>query len=130
MYYKDAQAAILMYDCTQKESFTGMKKWVKEMEKHVIRDKIILVVAGNKCDLVEQETVDMNKAKEYADSIKAKFYMTSAKFGTHIEDIFMDICSEFEPKLKSALNTKDKPKDKDGTHKLEPTEASKKKNCC
>jgi small GTP-binding protein len=34
MYYQDAQAAILVYDLTSKESFTELKNWYKELREN------------------------------------------------------------------------------------------------
>ena len=44
-----------MYDITDKESFTKVRKWVKELRK-IVGSDIIIVVAGNKCDLERQVT--------------------------------------------------------------------------
>eukprot|EP00826_Nyctotherus_ovalis_P022720 TRINITY_DN1755_c0_g1_i11.p1 TRINITY_DN1755_c0_g1~~TRINITY_DN1755_c0_g1_i11.p1 ORF type:complete len:203 (+),score=66.60 TRINITY_DN1755_c0_g1_i11:157-765(+) len=127
-YYKDAQAAVLVYDCTRYDSFESMKEWVKELERTVGYKEILLVVAANKCDLVEKEEVDAQEAKYYADSINAKFYLVSAKNGSYINEMFMDICLEIEPDIKVSVEKEKLPKN--GTHKLSNSSGKKKTGCC
>ena len=55
-YYRGAAAAIVVYDITSEESFQYMKSWVKEL-KQFGPEKVVLAVAGNKCDLKEQRQV-------------------------------------------------------------------------
>lgn len=47
--------------------------------------------AGNKSDLEEQRQVKLAKAKEYADSVGAIIYETSAKDNAGIEELFVDV---------------------------------------
>jgi len=54
MYYRDAKAALLVYDITSAASFTKVKEWVNELRVGVPYD-ILLVVVGNKLDKAEAE---------------------------------------------------------------------------
>ena len=90
MYYRGASAAILVYDVTSVESFECVKDWVTELRTQVQHD-IVLAIAGNKKDLEEQRTVKLAKAKEYADSVGAIIYETSAKDNEGIEELFVDV---------------------------------------
>ena len=51
IYYRDADAALLVFDITDVDSFTRVKNWVKELRKMAGKD-IVLVLAGNKVDMV------------------------------------------------------------------------------
>ena len=62
MYYKDAAAAILVYDSTSMKSFEGVKFWVNELKSN-IQNYIILAIASNKCDLLDREEVDLMVGK-------------------------------------------------------------------
>jgi small GTP-binding protein len=90
MYYRGASAAILVYDITSVESFECVKDWVNELRTQVQHD-IVLAIAGNKSDLEEQRQVKLAKAKEYADSVGAIIYETSAKDNAGIEELFVDV---------------------------------------
>ena len=94
-FYKDAKVAILVYDITQKESFTNMKQYWYEQLKEFGSKDIIIGVAGNKCDMYEKEEVTENEGKEFAEQIGAFFEMTSAKNNTGINDLFMNAAQRF-----------------------------------
>ena len=94
-FYKDAKVAILVYDITQKESFTNMKQYWYEQLKEFGSKDIIIGVAGNKCDMYEKEDVSENEGKEFAEQIGAFFEMTSAKNNTGINDLFMNAAQRF-----------------------------------
>ena len=50
MYYRDASAALLIYDISNKASFDSVKLWVDDLREKAPRN-IVLGVVGNKCDL-------------------------------------------------------------------------------
>lgn len=56
MYYRGAQAAIIVFDITNPSSFERAKGWVKELNERANTVKVI-ALAGNKLDLVEQRAV-------------------------------------------------------------------------
>ena len=49
-YYRGAHGIIIVYDITQKKSFDGIKKWMKEIGVFADADACKLLV-GNKTDL-------------------------------------------------------------------------------
>ncbi|CAO3695483.1 unnamed protein product [Rhizopus stolonifer] len=95
MYYRGAQAALLVYDITSRESFEELHSWVEELRRNMTEELIIVVVA-NKLDLALYEReVPSEEAREYTTRILGTdtlFYEVSAKEdnGT-IEDIFVYI---------------------------------------
>ena len=92
MYYQDAAAAILVYDITQKSSFDGITYWMSEL-KAKAPPGIKIAIAANKSDLVELEAIKSSDAKKFANENQAIFRMTSAKEGTGIQDIFVDLAN-------------------------------------
>jgi len=93
MYYYDTSAVILVYDITSYESFEAMKKWYQEVSEHGPQD-ILVGIAGNKEDLVDQEEVDITEARAFAASVGAVFKKTSAKSNYGIEQLFKEIASK------------------------------------
>eukprot|EP01118_Nematostelium_gracile_P000785 TRINITY_DN10791_c0_g1_i1.p1 TRINITY_DN10791_c0_g1~~TRINITY_DN10791_c0_g1_i1.p1 ORF type:complete len:223 (-),score=40.43 TRINITY_DN10791_c0_g1_i1:17-685(-) len=89
MYYRGAAAAILVYDVTNAESFRKVKEWVKELRTNVFED-IILVLVGNQIDK-NFPKVTKEEAIDYATSINALFFETSAKKAIGIEELFLEI---------------------------------------
>jgi len=90
IYYRDANGALLVYDITDRDSFTKVRNWVKELRKIVGRD-IVLVICGNKFDLDKQRQVDDNEAKEYSESVNAIHLLCSAKTGKGVDNAFLEL---------------------------------------
>lgn len=89
LYYQDAAAAILTYDVTNERTFESLNYWIEELRNKVDQDKLVICLAGNKCDCeTHEKKVPTNKAKELADSGKMVFFETSAKNDIGIKDLF------------------------------------------
>jgi len=52
MYYRNAQAAVVVYDVTKGTSLEKAKSWVKELQRQA-NPNIVIALAGNKVDLVQ-----------------------------------------------------------------------------
>ena len=94
MFYKDANAAVMVYDVTRKESFDEIKNYWSNQIKENSPENIILVIAGNKSDLIEQETVDEEEARNFAKELNAIFISTSAKSSEGINSLFEEIAKK------------------------------------
>lgn len=55
MYYRNAQAAIVVYDVTKATSLEKAKSWIKELQRQA-NPNIVIALAGNKVDLVTPST--------------------------------------------------------------------------
>ena len=99
LYYKDAAAAVLVYDITNESSYEGIKEWVEELRENEAGN-IIMAIAANKSDMLEKERVELKEVKAYADTIGAIFKYSSAKDNTGINDLFLEIARELYPHLK------------------------------
>ena len=51
LYYKDASAAIICFDLTDDDSFTGVDYWIDEMTEKNNSEEFVMALAGNKCDI-------------------------------------------------------------------------------
>ncbi|XP_058125547.1 ras-related protein Rab-5B isoform X1 [Anopheles ziemanni] len=90
MYYRGAQAAIVVYDIQNSDSFARAKTWVKELQRQA-SPNIVIALAGNKADLANSRVVDYEEAKQYADDNGLLFMETSAKTAVNVNDIFLAI---------------------------------------
>ena len=117
MYYRGAQAAIVVYDITNQvkfhticsirirktflqkyihhyfcfqDSFGRAKTWVKELQRQA-SPNIVIALAGNKTDLANRRTVEFEEASQYAEENGLLFMETSAKTAMNVNDIFLAI---------------------------------------
>ncbi|KAJ2780876.1 Vacuolar protein sorting-associated protein 21 [Coemansia javaensis] len=66
MYYRNAQAAVVVYDITRASSLDKAKAWVKELQRQA-NTNIVIALVGNKLDLVAEEGVEPAAAAAAAD---------------------------------------------------------------
>jgi len=91
MYYRHAMVAILVYDVTSEETFLSLKDWLDELKFKGPKD-VLLTIVGNKCDLAKDLwEVTTEEASEFAKSVNAEFFESSAVTGENIEEIFGNI---------------------------------------
>ncbi|KAI1242830.1 Ras-related protein Rab-5A, partial [Lamprotornis superbus] len=126
MYYRGAQAAIVVYDITNEESFARAKNWVKELQRQA-SPNIVIALAGNKADLANKRAVDFQEAQAYADDNSLLFMETSAKTSMNVNEIFMAIAKKLpknEPQNAGASSARGR-----GVDLTEPTQPPK-SQCC
>ena len=96
LYYRDAEAAILVYDINNEKSLINLEYWIQELKNNVDTKNIIIAMAGNKCDIEEIDgKVDFKKGKKFAEDNNFIFYETSALKGIGIENLFYDIGNKY-----------------------------------
>ncbi len=93
MYYRGAAAAIVVYDITNPESFTGAKSWVKELQRRG-DPNVIIALAGNKADLEHRRNVSLEDAENYAEENGILHVTTSAKDGMNVKSLFLEIAKK------------------------------------
>ncbi|KAI8099814.1 ras-like GTP-binding protein RYL2 [Halteromyces radiatus] len=93
LYYRGAQAAILVYDITSNESFDDIHSWVEELKKNTSKDLLIYVV-GNKVDRASERAVSLEYVEDYVRHVlgHVSVYEVSAKEDDgEIEELFLQI---------------------------------------
>ena len=116
LYYKDAGAAILVYDITNRGSFEAIHYWARELELNCGKN-IVVMIAGNKADLIEKEEISISLAQSFAQQVGAIFTQTSAKENLGIDQVFSEIALKMKGKeIHHAHGMK---KRKSGTSKVE-----------
>jgi len=112
MYYRGAQAAIVVYDITNADTFSRAKVWVKELQRQAAPN-IVIALTGNKADLATKRQVEVVDAQTYAEENGLIFMETSAKTAMNVNDIFMAIAKKL-PKNQDSSNTSSGRRGNDG----------------
>jgi Ras-related protein Rab-1A len=130
-YYRGGNGVLVVYDITDRDSFTNLTSWLIEIEKNANKNVFKLLI-GNKNDLESERKVTFNEGKEFADSNGMKFIETSAKTADKVYEAFELLTQEI---IKNNLN-KDKVITNKGTErKIELNKGAdlnkkKEKGCC
>ncbi|EJT72652.1 vacuolar protein sorting-associated protein 21 [Gaeumannomyces tritici R3-111a-1] len=122
MYYRNAQAALVVYDLTKPASLVKAKHWVAELQRQA-SPGIVIALVGNKLDLTsdggdavadaddgaddaaggDARKISTEEAKGYAEEESLLFFETSAKTGVNVTEVFTAIANAIpETSLKSA----------------------------
>lgn len=91
-YYRGAQAAVICFDLTNKQSFFNVEKWVADFNRNCnsIFKKTICVI-GNKADLTEERQVDAKEIDDYVRRNNYAYFECSAKTGSNIDVLFLEL---------------------------------------
>lgn len=118
MYYRNAQAALVVYDITKSSSLTKAQHWVAELQRQA-SPGIVIALVGNKYDLANSPSssegeageaaegaeegedgpegdarkISTDTAKAYADEESLLFFETSAKTGMNVAEVFTAIAN-------------------------------------
>jgi small GTP-binding protein len=90
MYYKNAAAAIVCYDVSNRESFSTMRYWLDELHRNVAAGSIVICMCATKCDL-QPPVIPYSEAQELAQAMGAMWVDTSAKTNFNVTELFRQV---------------------------------------
>ena len=135
-FYLNAAIGVLVYDIKRQSSFDSIKNYWYDQLKESGEENMIFAVAGNKCDLFNEEEVDEEEAKKFAKSIGAIFKLTSCKESIGIDELFSE-CGKRYLEVNKLIGNEVKVKKDSGNIKLGGTNTTNnvnnnnnKKKCC
>ncbi|EFN52525.1 GTP binding protein [Chlorella variabilis] len=91
-YIRDSSVAVVVYDVTSRQSFLNIQRWVEEVRAERGSD-VIIVLVGNKTDLVDKRQVSIEEGDAKARELNVMFIETSAKAGFNIKALFRKIAA-------------------------------------
>lgn len=112
---------LLVFDLTNKNTFTNLTHWLSDLKNNGPEDAIICLV-GNKSDLENERQVTYDEAKEFADKKKLDYYEVSAKVGYNVALLFESIANKLVKKEKDVNEdmNKDNNNVSSGSHLKQP----------
>ena len=131
-YYKDAHGALVIFDITNRQSFTNLKTWIEEVKSNAPSD-IIFCILGNKADLSSNRVVKFEEVQNIAgDDL---YYEVSSKTGNNVSLAFEALAYAIQEKQKNEEKNPDKViRGKDGRKTQDLNDINKdlvaKKKCC
>ena len=93
MYYRGAAAAVIVFDITKKDSFSGAKSWVKELQRRG-DSNVVIALAGNKADMESKRKVQTEEAQQYAQDNDIIYMETSAKTSLNVKKLFYEVAKK------------------------------------
>ena len=108
-YFQSSHGLLVVYDITDRESFDKINFWMENIKNNAPENaKLILV--GNKCDLANERKVTIEDGEKKARNYNIKFFESSAKDGTNVNELFFYLANE--------IYQDDKTKEKDNKNSL------------
>jgi len=91
-YIRDSSVAVIVFDVASRQSFLNTSKWIEEVRTERGSD-VIIVLVGNKTDLVDKRQVSIEEGEGKAKDLGVMFIETSAKAGFNIKALFRKIAA-------------------------------------
>lgn len=91
-YIRDSSVAVVVYDVSNRQSFLNTVRWIEEVRNERGSD-VIIVLVGNKTDLVDKRQVSIEEGDAKARDFSVIFIETSAKAGFNIKALFRKIAA-------------------------------------
>ncbi|XP_070834306.1 ras-related protein Rab-23 [Chaetodon trifascialis] len=97
-YYRGAQACVLVFSTTDRESFQAIDSWREKVEAEV--GDIPTVLVQNKIDLLEETVIKTEEAEALAKRLKLRFYRASVKEDLNVNEVFKYLAEKYLQRLK------------------------------
>lgn len=97
-YYKNVAGIILMYDITNRKSFSNLNRWIDDIKYHCGKH-VSVVLVGNKVDKEVFRKVSFDEGVELANKINGIFFETSSKLSINVEAIFKSLSTMILEKI-------------------------------
>ncbi|KAJ1386562.1 Small GTPase superfamily [Sesbania bispinosa] len=103
-YIRDSSVAVIVYDIASRQTFLNTSKWIEEVRSERGSD-VIIVLVGNKTDLVEKRQVSTEEGEAKSRELNVMFIEASAKAGFNIKALFRKIAAAL-PGMETLSSTK------------------------
>lgn len=107
-YYTGAQAAFIVFDVCERDTFTNVKVWYEELKEFIDNKNIPVVIVGNKIDLMDLRKIRYEEGITLVDELALQikksdfsYIETSALTGENVEDAFNLIAYHYIMKSKN-----------------------------
>ena len=103
-YYRGAQACVVAFSTTDRDSLMAVKKWRKKVEDEC--GDIPMVLVQNKIDLIAQSQVSSHESERIASDCQMKLYRTSVKEDLNVDLVFQHLAENYVKKVSSECSVR------------------------
>lgn len=87
--YQASRGAIVVCDLTRKETLGNLTAWITSL--YNVTQMVPIILVGNKNDLTDQHQFGQSEIGAIGAAFQSPVYLTSAKTGEKVEEIFREI---------------------------------------
>jgi len=98
-YYRGAQACVVAFSTTDRDSLLAVRKWRRKVEDEC--GDIPMVLVQNKIDLIAQAEMSTYEAERVAADARMKLYRTSVKEDLNVDLVFQHLAENYVKKIRS-----------------------------
>ena len=96
-YYRGAQACVVAFSTTDRDSLLAVRKWRRKVEDEC--GDIPMVLVQNKIDLIAQAEISTYEAERVAADARMKLYRTSVKEDLNVDLVFQHLAENYVKKV-------------------------------
>jgi small GTP-binding protein len=126
-FYRQIDVAFMVYDVTNKDSFDHIIEWQVEIEKNSNSSRIIIILVGNKIDLLKKRVISKQDGVLKAIYHNWLFIETSAESGENIKECMAIALEQYRDMIHQQRKDDQRYNER---IKLQESRRNKKSVCC
>ena len=84
-YYRGADGILLVYDTTNRETFTNIQKWIDFIKRNQQQDDVVRMLIGNRSNSGANIVITTEQGQKFADENRMKFIETNVEENINID---------------------------------------------
>jgi len=105
-YMRTGQGFMLIYAITSRSSFDEIASFREQILRVKDKDKVPIMMVGNKCDLETERQVTTGEGADLAKSFGCPFMESSAKTRVNVEESFFELVREIKKDMNGGVGLK------------------------
>ena len=120
-YFRGSRCCLVLYDVTRRTTFEKVTEWVNQFKEEKSTQENILVIVGNKNDLVDQRKVTYEEGENLAKMLNCFFFEISVKENPDsVNKLFETVAEQVFPILIKEFSQNESQKDENKSPNLNP----------
>lgn len=87
-FYRGSHGILMLYDMTNRESFTNVDKWMQQIKDNIGDTNPCIVLVANKTDLEDARKITKAEGQRLARKYNIQYFETSARTDTGVNEAF------------------------------------------